>query len=385
MIKDSGTLHHDFLQQKKLNVSGNVSDFSGQPLPGVSIIVKGTTQGTVTDFDGNYNITDVSGDAILVFSFVGMQTQELEVEGQTTFNIVMEEDAIGIEEVVAIGYGTQKKGNLTGSVSNVKSDKLEIAPVASTSNTLIGHLPGLVARQTSGMPGSDAAELKIRGFGAALVIVDGIEGDINNLDPAQIESVSILKDGAASIYGSRAGNGVILVTTKRGQNQKPTITINSSYTLQGITRILHPTSSGQLAELQRENHLQSGGDPQTAPWTQEAIDKFYQGGDPAYPNTDWYAYTFRDWAPQQKHNLSIQGGSNKIKYFGYFGYTKQETMVKRNGGDYSRYNAQSNVDADITDNLKMSINLSIAHQKGNFPIRGLNNGGYFWQDYFNTK
>lgn len=367
------------------NITGKVTDSAGEPLPGVTAVIKGTTAGTVTDIDGNYVLPNVSSESKLVFSFVGMLTQEIVVGTQSTVSVTMVADAIGIEEVVAIGYGTQKKGNLTGSVAIVKSDKMTVAPMVSTANTLVGQLPGLTARQTSGMPGSDEAALRIRGFGAALIIVDGIEGDLNSLDPSQIESVSILKDGAASIYGSRAGNGVILVTTKRGISQKPTITLNSSFTAQGVTKILHPASSGQIAEMEREQHIQSGGDPSTAPWTEEAIDKFYKGGDPGYLNTDWYDHTFRDWAPQMNHNLSIQGGSEKINYYGYFGYVKQETMVKTNGGDYQRFNVQSNLDAEITDNLKMSIDLSVTYQNDDFPVRGMNNGGAFWQDYYRTR
>ena len=372
-------------QQQQKSVSGKVTDSSGISLPGVSIVVKGTITGTITDSDGNYLLTKIPENTILQFSFVGMKMQEIEVGDKSIINVSLVDEAIGLEEVVAIGYGTQRKGNLTGSVANVKSEKLSVAPVTSTTNTLVGQLPGLTAIQTSGMPGSDAAELKIRGFGSALIIVDGVEGSLNNLDPSQIESVSILKDGAASIYGARAGNGVILVTTKRGENQKPTISINSSYTLQGVTKILHPANSGQTAEMERESYLQAGGVEGSAPWTQEAIDKFYAGNDPGYINTDWYDYTFRDWAPQQNHNLSLRGGSDKIRYFGYFGYSNQETMVKRNGGKYSRYNLQSNVDADISKNLKMSVDISMSVQDQNFPIRGMNNEGAFWQDYYRTR
>ncbi|HUH46126.1 MAG TPA: SusC/RagA family TonB-linked outer membrane protein, partial [Arenibacter sp.] len=200
----------------------------------------------------------------------------------------------------------------------------------------------------------------------------------------QIESVSVLKDGAASIYGARAGNGVILVTTKRGNFQKPTISFNTSLSAQGVTKILRPGSSGQIAEMQRERHIQSGLDPDTAPWTKEAIDKFYAGDDPGYLNTDWYDHTFRDWAPQQNHDISVRGGSEKIKYFGHFGYSKQETMVKTNGGDFQRYNVQSNVDADITDRLKISLDFAATFKDRNLPVRGMGNGGHFWQDYYRT-
>ncbi|GAA3623592.1 SusC/RagA family TonB-linked outer membrane protein [Flavivirga jejuensis] len=371
----------NILQQ---TVTGIITDKNGEPLPGVNILVVGTKKGALSDFDGTYTVSANTGE-VISFSYVGMKNQTVLVGGQNKINIIMEEEASQLDEVVIVGYGTQKKGNLTGSVASIKSEKLTVAPITSAANALVGQLPGLSALQSSGLPGSDAATLRIRGFGAALVIVDGIEGDLNSLDPNQIESISILKDGAASIYGARAGNGVILVKTKRGKNQKPIITLNSSYTLQGVTSILHPASSGQIAEMEREQHIQSGGDPATAPWTQEAIDKFYEGGDPAYLNTDWYDHTFRDWAPQQNHNLSVRGGSENIKYFGYFGYAKQETMVKTNGGDYQRYNAQSNVDANITDDLKISIDLSLAFKDKNFPVRGLDNEGAFWQDYYRTR
>ena len=315
--------------QQKKEISGTVKDSKGIPLPGVSVVIKGTTSGTITDSDGKFKINVPSDAKTLVFSFVGMKTQEIILGNNSSFSLTLAEEAVGLDEVVAVGYGTQRKGNLTGSISAIKSDKLTIAPISSTSNALVGQLPGLIAKQSSGMPGSDAAELNIRGFGGALVIVDGIESSLDNIDANQIESVSILKDGAASIYGARAGNGVILVTTKRGQSQKPTITLNSSSTLQGITKILKPASSGQRSEMERESWIQSGQPEGTAPWSADQVAKFYAGNDPAYPNTDWYNYTFRNWAPQQNHNLSIRGGSEKISYYGFLGYTNQETMIKK--------------------------------------------------------
>lgn len=371
-------------QAIQFQVSGTVVDGQGGPLPGASIVEKGTTNGTQTDFDGNFSLAVANESAVLVVSYIGFGTKEISVNGQTDISISLAEDAAGLDEVVVVGYGTQRKGNLTGAIASIKSDKMTVAPMTSAANTLIGQLPGLAGLQSSGLPGSDAAALRIRGFGGALVIVDGIEGDLNNLDPNQIESVSVLKDGAASIYGARAGNGVILVTTKRGNFQKPTISFNTSFSAQGVTKILRPGSSGQIAEMQRERHIQSGLDPDTAPWTQEAIDKFYAGDDPGYLNTDWYGHTFRDWAPQQNHDLSVRGGSEKIKYFGHFGYSKQETMVKTNGGDFQRYNVQSNVDADITDRLKISLDFAATFKNRNLPVRGLGNGGFFWQDYYRT-
>jgi TonB-linked SusC/RagA family outer membrane protein len=380
-----GEMERATVTQQQNAVSGRVTDRLGAPLPGVTVVVKGTTTGTITDNNGSYILSNVTPSSVLVYSFVGMRTQEVVVGNQASINITMEEETVGIEEVVAIGYGTQKRGNLTGSVASVNSDKLTIAPLASTANALAGRLPGLISKQISGMPGSDAAQISIRGFGSALVIVDGVESSFNNIDVNQIESISILKDGAASIYGARAGNGVVLVTTKRGQDQKPTITVNTSYTGQGVTSILHPASSGERSEMEREAHMQSGKPEANAPWKADEVAKFFAGNDPAYINTNWYDHVFRDWAPQQNHNISLRGGSEKIKYFGFFGYTKQETMIKRKGGDYTRYNAQSNIDATITKNLSMTIDMTMAYENRLFPIRGLQNDGYLWQDYYTTR
>jgi len=374
------TIDNNAQQQKA--VSGKVSDSSGEGLPGVSVVVKGTATGTITDSNGDYSVPGVPENATLQFSFVGMKMQEIIVGSKTTINVTLAEDAIGLEEVVAIGYGTQKKGNLTGSIASVKSEELTISPIASTSNALAGRLPGLISLQSSGQPGSDAASLSIRGFGNALVIVDGIETNFNNIDPSQIESVSILKDGSASIYGSRAGNGVILVTTKRGKDQKPTISANSSYTLQGITAMAHPVNAGQYAELESEKYINQG---KTPPFSQDQIDKYYNGTDPQYANTNWFNETVKNWAPLQQHNVSVRGGSDKIKYYGFFGYLDQETFWKKNGGNYGRYNLQSNIDAKITDNLSIQLDLSSVVENKIFPWRTQSSGiNSLWQDLWNS-
>ena len=374
-----------FAEQQQPAVSGTVTDDSDQPLPGVTVVVKGTTQGTVTNVDGDYSLTNIPEDATLVFSFVGMRTQEIVVGNQTTINITLKTDAIGIEEVVAVGYGTQRRGNLTGSISSVKSEELTVAPIASTANTLAGRLPGLVSVQRSGQPGADAPELSIRGFGNPLIIVDGIETDFNSIDASQIESISILKDGSASIYGSRAGNGVILVTTKRGVDGKPMFTFNSSYTLQGITKMAKPVSAGQYAEMAKEEWINQENPVETAPFTPEEIQKYYDGTDPLFPNTNWYDELIKTWAPQQQHNLSVRGGSDAIKYYGYLGYLDQGTLFKKNGGDYKRYNFQSNVDAKILDNLSMQLTLASTVEDRNYPFTSISSGeGSVWGYYWNT-
>ena len=384
--KDLESLIQYSVLQKQKKITGTVSDeATGLSLPGVSVWLQGTTKGTVTGADGKFTIDLPNANVVLVFSFIGYLTEKISASENTVINVKLKTDVKNLDEVVVVGYGVQKRGNLIGSVASVKSDKLTIVPIASTVNSLVGRLPGLVSKQSSGQPGADAANLSIRGFGNALVIVDGIESNFNNIDANQIESISILKDGSASIYGARAGNGVILVTTKRGQDQKPTITLNSSYTIQGVTKMLRPASSGQRTQMEREAYIQSGLPEAGAPWTADAVAKYFAGNDPAYLNTDWFNYVFRPWAPQQNHNLSIRGGSEKIKYYGFFGYTDQETMIRRNGGNFSRYNAQSNIDAAITKNLNIRIDLSMGFENRLFPGRGLQNGGYLWQDYYITR
>jgi len=358
----------DLIIQQQPAVSGTVTDEANQPLPGVTVLVKGTTQGTVTNADGEYTLRDIPEDATLVFSFVGMRTQEIPVGNQTSINVEMAVDAIGLEEVVAIGYGTQKKANLTGSVATVNTKDITVAPVGNVTNTLAGRLPGLFVKQESGAPGSDAARLSIRGFGSALVIVDGVERNFNNIDPNEIESISVLKDGAAAIYGSRAGNGVILVTTKKGNISKPIFTYNGSYNIEQYTSIMEPSSSGQWAEMTREGALNSG---QKSPYTEEEVALFYAGTDPDYPNTDWVKTITRPNTPMRQHNLSVRGGSEKIKYYAFLGYMNAETLLKTNGGDYTRYNFRSNMEANITDNLKLQVNFSTIVGQHRFPLRSI--------------
>jgi len=367
-----------------IKVSGTIVDATTEePVIGASVIIEGTTLGTTTDVRGSFSLDVQKTDAVLIVSYIGYNTERVTVGTSTQINIKLVPDITKLDEVVVIGYGTQKKGNLTGAVASVKSDKLTVAPVASTSNSLAGRLPGLISVQSSGQPGNDAASLSIRGFGAALVIVDGIESSFNNIDANQIESISILKDGAASIYGARAGNGAILVTTKRGQNQKPTINLNSSTTFQGVTNMWKPANAGQRSEMEREAWLQSGQPESTAPFTAEAVQKYFKGTDPLYPNTDWYKEVMRDWAPQQQHNLSVRGGSDKIKYYGFIGFLDQETMIKKNGGNYNRYNLQSNIDAKITESLSLQLDLAAIVENKNYSARPMS-GGELWQDYWTT-
>lgn len=363
---------------------GKVVDERGQPLQGVSVAVKGSNIGAVTNAIGEFEL-DASQGAVLVLSYVGYDAQEIVVGSDAALDIIV---LIGgdlrLDDVVVVGYGTQRKSTLTGAVAAVKSDQLENVPVASVSNALAGRLPGLVSLQQSGQPGSDGASLSIRGFGSPLVIVDGVEADFNSIDANQIESISILKDAAASIYGSRAGNGVILVTTKRGNTQRPEITVKTSYTLQSVTYFPEKQSSGQMAELSNESWLNAESTNQR-PYTDDEVAKYYDGTDPRFPNTDWNKELIRTWAPQQQHNIGVRGGSESIKYYGFLGYLDQETMWTKSGGGYKRYNLQANIDASVLENLSMQLDLATAVESRNFAWRSYTGGNDVWNDLWNTS
>ena len=242
---------------QEFKITGTVLDADGIPLPGASIIEKGTTNGTETDFDGNFSLTVSDENAILVISFIGFTTLEQPIDGNAKLRVTLEENDENLDEVVIIGYGKQKRASVTGSVASVSNETLTIAPTANVSQSLAGRLPGLISKQESGLPGNDAAALSIRGFGAPLVIVDGVPSAMNNIDNESIESITILKDASAAVYGARAGNGVILVTTKRGTSGKTNITFKTAMSFQKPADLIKLGSSGQWAELSREAHTNS--------------------------------------------------------------------------------------------------------------------------------
>ena len=363
-------------------VSGVVTDEQNQAVAGVSVTIKGTNEGVTTDKNGKYSILVPNTDAVLVFSSIGYNSREIPVNNRASISVSLTAKDNSLNDVVVVGYGTQKKSTITGSISSVKSEDITVAPVASTINSLAGRLPGLISQQSSGQPGADQASISIRGFGSAIWIVDGVESDFNNIDPNEIESISILKDGAASIYGSRAGNGVILVTTKRGKVGKPDITFNSSYTLQDNTYMAEPVSSAEYATLEDEIYANEG---KQAPYTQDQINKYAAGNDPAYPNTNWEKVATKPFAPQTNQNLSVRGGTDNIKYFGFFGYLDQEPIWRLNGGGYKRYNVQSNLDAKVTDDLSIQLDISDVNEYKSQPNRyegaGINS---LWQDLWNS-
>ena len=346
------------MTQAQKTVTGTVTSEKGEPLPGVTIIVKGTQTGTISGPDGKYSIA-VPDTAVLVFSFVGYETQEIPVSGKTVVNISLKETAIGLQEVVAVGYGTQRKINLTGAVSSVKSDELVEAPAANTSQLLTGRVAGLITKQNTGIPGGDNPVLSIRGFGSPLVLVDGIQMDFSRIDPNEIESISVLKDASAAIYGSRAGNGVILVTTKRGSIGKSIIKYNGTFNFQQPTVLPQWVGAGKWAELLREAELNDGLPPT---FTEEEVEKYKEGTDPAYRSYDWIGTVTKDWTPMQQHNLSVNGGTKKIRYYTSLGLTNQNSMYRSNDLKYKRYSIRSNVDFNVTKSLAFSTDIYYRNQ-----------------------
>lgn len=343
------------------SITGKVTDSSGEPMPGVTIIVKGTTNGTISDTEGNYTLSNVPSDATIVFSFVGFLTEEVQASGQTTINVVLIEDILALDEVVVVGYGIQKKVTLTGSVSNVTSEELLQRPVANSTELLQGQVAGLLTRQSSGLPGEDGTTINIRGFGDdPLILIDGIEGDLGQIDPNDIESISILKDASAAIYGARAGNGVILVTTKRGSLMGSEITYHGTMSFTRPTFYQNMVGAREWAELMYEAGLDpdaySSPNPVHYDPNSKRLINTIDGSD--YEGYDWEGAFYRDWAPQQQHNLSVRGGTEKIKYFVSAGITDQESALKSGDYDFARYNLRSNIDAEITKGLAASLDFS---------------------------
>jgi len=349
-------------------VQGVVTDEEGFPLPGVTVVLLEYNTGVVTDQSGKYSINAEEG-STLQFSFVGMLTQQIKISNQTSLDVVMKTDAIGIEEVLVIGYGEKTKVTVTGAISSVTSDELMKSPVTSVTNSLAGKITGISAIQNTGQPGADEAALFIRGIATLndatpLTIVDGVERPFSQLDLEEIESVTVLKDASATaVYGVRGANGVIIITTKRGEVGKPKISVSSSVGVQQPTMMLDKSNSYIYALGHNERNINDGNPVETNVFNDEVLEIFKNGGNLLYPDMDWYSYMFNEYAPQSKTNLTISGGTDQVRYFTSLGYTSQEGQLKdldpnyANNFSFNRYNYRSNLDIDITKStlLKLTI------------------------------
>lgn len=352
-----------FAQQGKV-IIGKVTDSSDLPLPGVTVVVKGITQGTVTNTVGEYSLSNIPENATLVFSFVGMRTMEVVVGNQATINIRMEEATIGLNEVVAVGYGTQKKVNLTGSLSSVSTEKLEGRPLTNVSQVLAGTATGIQVTQNSGQPGQGGTQIRIRGIGTLtdegqnpLIIVDGIAvGNMNGLNPNDIENITVLKDAASSaIYGSRAANGVILITTKKGKVGKTEFNYHGYYGVQKPTRLMSlVTDMTTHMELINEAKSNLGRAPQ---FPDSEIESYKANTDNLlYPNTNWHDVLYGTISPIQNHNVSVRGGNENSLFNISIGYLGQEGIDGLTSME--QYNFHTNNEIKLNDRISFNSILS---------------------------
>lgn len=350
------------LQQHQ--VSGRVTDSSnGEPLPGVSIVVEGTIIGTITDSDGNYTITVPDRNAVLIYSFVGYDPASIPVDGRSVINIELSTLSVDLDEIIVVGYGTQQRINLTGSVSQVSGDDIEKRNVSQASNLLQGLATGVTARQNSGSPGNDGTSLIIRGLGtfsgagtSPLILVDGVIGSINNVNPNNIESITVLKDAAAaSIYGSRAANGVILVTTKSGKPGMLQVSFDSYIGVQSATELPEFVDSWVYAEMYNEMMVNEDLAPV---YSQNDINLFKSGTDPDnYPNVKHLERLMNSGnGLQVKNNLTFQGGTDASRFFISTGYLRQNGIVEQN--HYDRYDLLTNLTSKLRHNLILDIRLT---------------------------
>lgn len=348
-------------------VVGVVTDETKEPLPGASILIKNTTTGTVTDFDGNYSI-EVSSDDILVFSFIGYSAIEEKVGNRTQINVEMNFDDTTLEDLVVVGYGVQKKVTLTGAVSGIKGDDMIKTKNENPQNMLTGKIAGVRVWQKSAEPGTFNNNFDIRGLGAPLVVIDGIPRtteDFQRLSANDIDDISVLKDASAAIYGVRAANGVVLVTTKRGSKTgKSTIAYNGSYTIQqpsGMPKLADPYGTMTLYNEKSNNFNNDG---KYAPvYGQDVFDDFRNG---TRRTTDWNSMIFSNAKPQTQHDVSVSGGDDKTQYYIGAGYFYQEGFLKSGDMNYEKFNLRTNINTKIMNGLTLDISLSgVADQRNN--------------------
>lgn len=356
-------------QTNVLNVTGTVMDESRDPLPGVSVVYKGTQRGSVTGSDGKFQVTVDDASAVLIFSFVGYQSQEVTVGNQTDIAVTMKADVKALSEVVVVGYGTQKKTSVTAAVTTMKGEEIAAVPVANLSNSLGGRMSGLIVRQNTGEPGRDASNLFIRGRATTgntqpLLVVDNIPREFQNLDPNTIESITILKDAAAvAPYGVAGANGVILVTTKRGKAGAPTISYNGYVGFQNPTVLPKLPNAFEYAKLKNEASISVGGKPI---YSTIDLQKFQDGSDPdGHPNQNIYDLLFKKNTPLTSHNIELTGGADRVRYYASTGYQHQAGIWSPTYQD--RFNYSVNLDADVTKTTRVYFNINGREQINNAP------------------
>lgn len=374
-----------FAQTKQ--VTGVVKDATGETVIGASVVEKGTTNGVITDFDGVFKLT-VSENAVLQISYIGYQTQEVKVAGKTTLDITLREDTEMLEEVVVVGYGAQKKESVIGAISQVTSKDLLSTPSANISQAISGKITGVITSQTSGAPGADDAQIYIRGRATfagdaqPLVLVDGVERSFSQIAPDDIETISVLKDASATaVYGVRGANGVMLITTKRGKEQKPVVSLTANWQIQSPTRKDTYLDSYQSVMLLEEALANDGLPSQFSADDIEMYRRSVAGelsGRDAmlYPNVDWYGQVLSNTAPAQRYNVSVTGGTKRMRYYASGEFYDQKSIVKNLSNDqfgntsspgFRRYSFRANTDFFLTTDLTFSVNFGTRFEERRGP------------------
>ncbi|MFD1139860.1 SusC/RagA family TonB-linked outer membrane protein [Larkinella insperata] len=348
-------------------VTGEVRDEKNENIPGASIVLQGTLKGTTTNAEGKFSLSVPRTGAVLVVSFLGYKRQEINVGNRTSLVIKMEQSADELKEIVVVGYGTQRKQTLTGAISNIVTEQIKTTTHTSLAQSLQGKIAGVQIRQNSGEPGSFSTNINIRGFGEPLYVVDGVARDggyeFQKINPDDIESISVLKDASAAIFGIRAGNGVVIVTTKKGRRGKPQFSYNAVYGRQSPTDIPRMTSALEWAEMRNDAAKNLGENPVYTPGD---LEKFRTGA-PGYQSTDWYKEVMNRSAGQQQHFISASGGEGAATYFASFGYQQENGLLKSRDMGYQKYTFRTNIGIDLSKNLRADLILSGLLDERNQP------------------
>lgn len=355
--------------QQGNEVEGVVKDASGEPIIGATVRVVGTKIATVTDMDGNFKINAKSGQSLQI-TYVGCKPKTVKVGGRGALAVTLEDDSQVLKDVQVVAYGVQKKVTVTGAISNINGSELTKVPTGSINNMLSGVVPGLSSVQYSGEPGADAATILVRGQAttnnsAPLIQVDGVERDFNDIDPSEIESITVLKDASATaVFGVRGANGVILVTTKRGKEGKAHISATTSMSVVMPTNMIKLANAYEYATYYNQMKKNDGVTDESAFFSPTVLQKLKDHSDPIkYPDTDWIDYCFKDHAIQTQHNVNISGGTERMRYFVSVGAFTQDGLFKQQAlpydfnFKYKRFNYRANLDFDVTKTTTISVNL----------------------------
>ena len=358
------------VQQTK-KITGTVVDNTGEPVIGANVVVKGTTLGSITDMDGKFIIEDVPSNGTLQISYIGYKSIEMPIGSQSDFKITLQEDSEKLDDVVVVGYGVQKKVTVTGSVASVTGKELKASPTTNLTNGMVGRMPGVIGFQTADEPGGGGTTIRIRGTNSLgsndpLVVIDGVpdrDGGMNRLNPTEIESISVLKDASAAIYGARAANGVVLITTKRGKEGKPVISFNASAGFSKPTRIPEMTNSYEYGTML--NEVLPGS------FSEEQLEGYRTHADPwEYIDTDWFHEIVKGASPLYRADVGVSGGTEKVKYYVNFGANGEDGLYRNSANRYDQYSLRTNLDIKTSKYVNFQLGTTARLEDTKYPAKG---------------